>query len=106
MKINIDKLSEKELIDLNNRIVERLRFLDSMKTHSEMMDFSIGDKVSFRPRGRERITGTLIKYNKKTVSVLTEDGRKWNVSPYLLEKVKKHEGAASKPGNVIDIKPK
>ena len=27
MKIDIDKLSEEELIDLNHRIVERLRFL-------------------------------------------------------------------------------
>jgi len=26
MKIDIDKLSEEELIDLNHRIVERLRF--------------------------------------------------------------------------------
>jgi hypothetical protein len=29
-KIDIDKLSEAELIDLNHRIVERLRFLSQM----------------------------------------------------------------------------
>jgi len=30
MKIDIDKLTEAELIDLNNRIVERLRLLNQM----------------------------------------------------------------------------
>jgi len=33
MKIDIDKLTEAELVDLNNRIVERLRFLTHMRTH-------------------------------------------------------------------------
>jgi hypothetical protein len=31
MKINIDELTEAELVDLNNRIVERLRFLNHMR---------------------------------------------------------------------------
>jgi hypothetical protein len=30
MRIDIDKLSEEELIDLNHRILERLRFLNQM----------------------------------------------------------------------------
>ncbi|HME60346.1 MAG TPA: hypothetical protein VKH62_03765 [Candidatus Binatia bacterium] len=33
--INIDELSEAELIDLNHRIVERLRFLSQMRAHSQ-----------------------------------------------------------------------
>ena len=44
MKIDIDKLSEEELIDLNHRIVERLRFLSQMRAHSKMLDFRIGDE--------------------------------------------------------------
>jgi len=39
MKIDIDQLSEAELIDLNNRIVARLRFLQQMRAHVEMMEF-------------------------------------------------------------------
>ena len=31
MKIDIDKLTEAELVDLNHRIVERLRFLNQMR---------------------------------------------------------------------------
>ena len=51
MKIDIDKLSEEELIDLNHRIVERLRFLSQMRAHSKMLDFRIGDRVTFQPAG-------------------------------------------------------
>jgi len=43
MKIDIDSLSYDELFELNHKIVERLKFLDSMHTHKEMMQFSPGD---------------------------------------------------------------
>jgi len=42
MKIDIDNLTEAELIDLNNRVVARLKFLHQMKAHAAMLDFSIG----------------------------------------------------------------
>lgn len=42
MNIDIDKLTEDELVDLNNRIVARLRFLNQMRAHSQMLDFRIG----------------------------------------------------------------
>lgn len=44
MKIDIDKLTEAELIELNHKIVERLKFLESMRAHSDMMAFSVGEK--------------------------------------------------------------
>ena len=88
MKIDIDSMSYDELVELNLKIVERLKFLDSMHTHKEMMQFSPGDQVCFEPPGRDMQFGTLVKYNKKTVSVITESGQKWNVSPHLLRKVK------------------
>lgn len=34
MRIDLDELTEEELIDLNRRIVERLRFLNQMRTHT------------------------------------------------------------------------
>ena len=56
MKIDIDQLSEAELIDLNNRIVARLRFLQQMRAHVEMLEFKIGigSASSLRVRGRSR----------------------------------------------------
>ena len=103
MKIDIDKLSEKELIELNHRIVERLKFLESVRRHEEMMEFNIGDKVSFSPSGREKQFGVLVKYNKKTVTVITEQGDRWNVSPFLLSKVKSVKGRDKKKGKLIKL---
>jgi hypothetical protein len=51
MNIDIDRLSEEELIDLNHRIVERLRFLNQMRAHSQMLDLKIGNRVTFQPEG-------------------------------------------------------
>lgn len=101
MKIDIDSLSYDELVELNHKIVERLKFLDSMNTHNEMMKFSPGDKVSFEPPGRGKLFGTLVKYNKKTVTIITESGQKWNVSPHLLSKVKNLKD--KKQGKIIDL---
>jgi len=101
MNINIDKLTEPELIDLNHRIVARLRFLGQMRAHVEMLDFRIGDRVTFQPTGHGLLTGMLTRYNKKTVTVITDDGRQWNVSPSFLSKVGEPQGRDTNPPNVI-----
>ena len=101
MKIDIDSLSLDELIQLNHRVVERIKFMETMITHSEMMQFSPGDKVSFEPPGRGRQIGTLVKYNKKTVTVITDAGQKWTVSPHLISKVK--DIKSSNKNNVVKI---
>lgn len=105
MTIDIDKLTEAELIDLNNRIVERLRFLSQMHAHAEMLEFKIGDRVSFRPAGRGEMVGMLTRYNRKTVTVVTDDGQRWNVSPTLIRKVAKGTKSASSQ-NVIELRKK
>lgn len=87
MTPNIDHLTEAELIDLNRRIVERLKFLSQMRAHARMLDFSVGDRVSFQPDDRPALFGILTRYNKKTVTVITEGGEHWTVSPHLLRKV-------------------
>ena len=103
MTIDIDNLTEEELIELNHKIVERLKFLETVHTHNEMMQFSPGEQVSFEPPGRDRQIGTLVKFNKKTVTVITETGQKWNVSPHLLSKVKNVKPKTKKEGHVIDL---
>jgi hypothetical protein len=101
MKFDIDSLSYDELVELNQKIVARLKFLDSMHAHKEMMRFSPGDQVCFEPPGRGKQFGTLVKYNKKTVTVITESGQKWNVSPHLLSKVKSVKD--KKQEKIIDL---
>jgi hypothetical protein len=82
--IDIDSLSENELIELNHKVVARLRFLSQMRSHSAMLDFRVGERVKFRRDGDHELVGTLIRYNKKTVTVVTDAGQHWNVSPSLL----------------------
>ncbi len=98
MRIDIDVLTEAELIDLNNRIVERLRFLHQMRSHKRMLDFRIGDRVSFQPEGRPTLFGTLTRYNKKTVTVVTDGGERWNVAPSFLQP-SREGGRASEDGS-------
>jgi len=86
MPIDIDKLTETELIALNNRVVARLKFLHQMRAHAHMLDFSIGQRVSFQPEGQPLLTGIIAKYNRKTVTVITESGQQWRVAPVFLRK--------------------
>ena len=89
MEIDIESLSEEELVALNHNIVERLKALRQMKTHEKMLDFKIGQHVRFIAPSGERISGLLIRFNKKTVTVVTEGGQRWNVSPGFLKPVDK-----------------
>jgi len=103
MKIDITVLSENELIDLNRRIVERLRFLSQTRAHHKMLEFKVGDRVSFKPDDRPALCGVLTKYNKKTVTVLTDNGEHWNVAPGLLTLAKGNKASENKPSNVIEM---
>lgn len=49
MKIDIDKLTEEELIDLNNRMWGVCAFLNQMRAHSQMLDFKIGAREREKP---------------------------------------------------------
>lgn len=89
MRIDIDGLSEAELVDLNNRVVARLRLLAEMRAHTTMLEFRIGDRVAFRPDNRPEVVGTLTRYNRKSVTVITESGERWNVSPSVLHRAER-----------------
>jgi len=71
-------------------------------TYHALAKFSLGDKVSFTNNGGETVAGIVVRVNKKTVSIHTDDHQHWNVSPHLLKKV----GGSSKQeraDNVIEL---
>ncbi len=88
MKIDIDHLDADELMALNQRIVERLKMLESMHAHQSMMQFHPGARVSFSSPQGDRVLATIMKFNRKTVTVVTDSGQRWNVSPHLLSAIK------------------
>jgi hypothetical protein len=103
MSIEIDALTEAELVDLNHRVVARLRFLQEMHSHASMLEFRIGERVTFHPDGRPAVTGIITRYNKKTVSILTDEGQRWNVAPQLLEHARTRANTPEASGNVIAL---
>ena len=104
MSIDIDDLSYDELLDLNDRIIARLKHLDAADTIDAMMKLNLGSKVCFDSGKHGMQVGTLIKFNQKTVTVLTDDGRRrWKVSPQILSSVIEE---ADDKTNVIDLKKK
>jgi hypothetical protein len=96
--IDIDGLTEAELVDLNYRICARIRLLREVRAHEQMLAFRVGDRVSFEGNRGERVTGVVTRYNRKTVTVITDAGRQWNVAPSLLAKA----GPPGGTGPVID----
>ena len=103
MTIDIDRLTETELVELNHKIVERLRFLAQMRAHSSMMKFNIGNRVSFQPPDRPLVTGVLARFNRKSVTVITDDGYRWKVAPSLLRKAEIDITPKVVEGNVITL---
>ncbi len=80
----IKSLGEDDLRYMNRLIIERLKLLYQQKSTTQMQRFNVGEKVRFTdPDGTVR-TGTIIRLNKKTASLVTTGGEQWNVAPGLL----------------------
>jgi len=99
-RIDIDGLTEAELVDLNHRIVARLKLLGELRAHQAMLDFRIGERVSFEPPQRGRLFGIITRYNRKSVTVITEGGEHWTVAPSRL-----HKAPVGAP-DIIDMEPR
>jgi hypothetical protein len=97
--IDIDQLTEPELIDLNRRIVARLKMIAALRSHRQMMTFSVGQRVRFEPPGRGVLEGFVSRYDRKTVTLVTSGGEPWNVAPGLLRPAV----AATDAVEIIDV---
>lgn len=89
---------------LNQEIVARLRYLQAMRMQQQMQNVKVGDRVSFHAPGHDPKTGMVSRYNRKTVTVITDDGHQWNVAPVFLSRVIAPETAAqATPAQVIQL---
>jgi len=61
--------------------------MQQVKAHKAMTQFRVGQRVQFGSSTGGVVTGVLTKYNRKSVSVVTEQGESWTVSPALLRPV-------------------
>lgn len=85
MFVDLTKLSEDDLIELNQRIVERLQLIRSAKSLTQLARFSVGMVVEFDSDDGRTISGTVARLNQRTATVVTPSGR-WRVSPSLLRR--------------------
>lgn len=91
--IDLTGYTEADLIELNRRVVERIRALRQQRFASIMTEFGIGDRVSFQPECGHEVVGTVIRLNRRSVTVVATDGHHWRVAPALLKKAPSEHGS-------------
>lgn len=82
----IKNLTEADLRFLNQLIIERLKLISQAKSTRLMADFCAGDRVCFQGPDSQLKKGIILRLNKKTASIRTDDGHMWNVHPGFLKK--------------------
>ena len=60
----IDHLSEKELMMINQLVVEKLKYIQKSSSLKAMSNFTVGDRICFE-RNDELVTGIVKKLNQK-----------------------------------------
>jgi len=63
-----------------------------------MLGFRIGERVSFHPDGGAVVFGILTRYNKKTVTVVTDSGEKMECSPGVADQGRFRDGSKEQAG--------
>ena len=102
-KINLDGLSEEELIALNREVVERLRMIQQLRTQVAMVDFRIGERVWFETEDGRRIEGKVVRWNKRSVSIDADCGHRWRVSPNYLRRLEPKDITPEKEHHQTDL---
>lgn len=102
MVIDLTKLCEDELIELNQRIVERLQLIRSAKSLTQLAKFSVGMVVDFDTDDGRRMRGTVARLNRRTVTIVTASGR-WRVSPSLLRAVDTSQASTASEGRIVKM---
>jgi preprotein translocase subunit YajC len=85
--MDIENLSLEELMGFHYKILKRIHQLRKMKLYEDLQKFDVGDRVSFKGRGEDILTGTVIRVNQKSLSIKTDQGTMWYVSPALATKI-------------------
>jgi hypothetical protein len=101
--LDLSKLSEDDLIELNRRIVERLQLLHSAKSLAQLARFSVGMVVEFDTDDGRTISGTVARLNQRTATVVTPSGR-WRVSPSLLRAAGAAQDAGMRSARVVTLR--
>lgn len=82
----IDSLSDDEIYELYRQLAEKVRQIREYAERISLNSFQPLERVYFH-KNRRHIEGVVIQINRRTASILTDDGERWTVSPQYLTKV-------------------
>lgn len=82
--MQLEDLSLGQLYDLNDMICQRIDELRARSDLAVIKQLRLGQQVHFESRQEGRIFGKVVKINRKTVLVRSEDNRKWKLSAGLV----------------------
>ena len=97
MTIDIDSLTEADLLELHHRIIAKLRILEAAKVQRQLQEFTFGDRVSFFNKSGDTVEGMVVRCLKKTVTLIDDSDQHWKVSPTLLRKIEVPPGYVPRP---------
>jgi hypothetical protein len=82
----VDTLDEDQLHALYHVVAQRLQLAQKAHALAAMSQFHVLDRVSFVHNGKQ-YEGTVTRLNQKTISLMLDDGTRWNVAPSLLTQI-------------------
>jgi hypothetical protein len=81
----LELLTEEELVQLNHVVVQRIRLMQQIRAHNEMTRLRIGQIVTFTDSAGQLLRGTIARHNRKSVTIVTQCGQQWRVSPQFVQ---------------------
>jgi hypothetical protein len=75
----LETLDEDQLHALYHAVAQRLQLAQKAHALAAMSQFHVLDRVSFFHKGKQ-CGGTASRLNQKTISIMLDDGTRWNVA--------------------------
>lgn len=97
---DLGKLSDDELIDLNQMIIAQLEFRQRRRQKQALSAFEVGDSVYFDDPEGNRHDGTVLRVNQKSLTIRTSRHGTWRVAPGFVKK----KSGEPKGGRLFDLR--
>ena len=96
-----DDFTTEDLIMMNICICAEIESRLKKERKQIISKFLKGDRIYFTLENGKKCYGVVLKVNQKTLSVLTDDNRKWRIDAGLVEK--ENNRSTKNKGNVISM---
>ena len=85
--MRIEEMSIDQLMELNEVICERIDYLRAVEDQEMRRRLCLGNQVHFEGRMGQQVFGVVIKINRKTVIVQSQNGKQYKIPPSMLSLV-------------------